>query len=221
MSIVEVLVATAIGLLVMAATVSLFVTNLGNMRRLNIEARVNQDMRTAAELVARDLRRAGYWENAVSGTTTNSVTKTTTPNAYVSVSSTPSTDTEGQITYNFARDANDALDVAEQFGFRLQSGVIEMKADGLTWQPITNRDVVTISNFTITPTVTSLPTGDICMKPCTAGSVSPEGTKCPTLTVRQYGVLLRGSGKADSQVTRELRSSIRVRNDQFAGVCPL
>lgn len=221
MSIVEMLIATAIGLFVMAATISLFVTNLGNMRRLNTEARVNQDMRTAAELVARDLRRAGFWQNAISGTVTDSVTKTTTENPYVAVSSTTAGVSNGEITYNFARDANNALNTGERFGFRLRGGVIEMLPDGVTWQPITNGDVVTINNFTITPTVTTLPTGDICMKSCAAGSVSPEGTACPTLTVRRYALLLRGTSTADNQVARELRSSIRVRNDQFAGVCPL
>lgn len=216
MSIVEMLVAVAIGLFVMAGTISLFVTNLGNMRRLGTEARVNQDMRTAIELITRDLRRAGYWANAISGTVASGVNNATTTNAYAGVVA-----TANQVNYSFARDTNDVLNPTEQFGFRLNSGVIEMQTDGSSWQGITNSDVLSITTFTITPVTTALPVGDICMKTCVAGAVSPEGTNCPTLTVRQYNLLLRGQSAVDNRVTRELRSSVRVRNDQFAGVCPL
>ena len=216
MSIVEMLVAVAIGMFVMAGTISLFVTNLGSMRRLGTEARVNQDMRTAIELITRDLRRAGYWANSVSGTKATGINNVTTGNAYVGVTAAAS-----QINYSFARDNNDVLDPNEQFGFRLNGGVIEMQTDGASWQAITNSDVLTISSFAITPVTSALPVGDICMKTCAAGAVSPEGTNCPTLTVREYNLLLRGRSTADSKVTRELRSSVRLRNDQFAGACPL
>lgn len=216
LSLAELLVGVAIGLFIMSGTVSLFVTNLGNTRRLMIEARVNQDMRTAAELITRDLRRAGYWANSINGTIANGSNSITTSNPYISVAT-----GSPEITYSFTRDANDTLNTNEQFGFRLNSGVIEMKTDAATWQAITNPNVVTISAFTVTPTVTALPTGNICQKTCLAGAVSPEGTNCPTLTVRQYDLLLRGSATGNSTVTRELKSSVRVRNDQFAGACPL
>lgn len=225
MSLVELMVATAIGLFIMVGSISLFITNLGNMRRLNVEARINQDMRATMELITRDLRRAGYWANSVSGTiatgtnnvTTSNVYAAVTPGAYVS-----GTSNATKIAYNFARDANDVLNNEEQFGFQLNLGVIEMQTSTTSgWQPITDGDLINISTFTITPVETRLPVGDICMKPCAAGSVSPEGTACPTLTVREYNVLLRGSSKTDTKVTRELRSSVRVRNDQFSGVCPL
>lgn len=216
LSIVELLVGVALGLLITSGAISLFVTNLGNTRRLIVEARMNQDLRTAADLIARDLRRAGYWTNSIDGTIASGVSSTTSSNPYIAVNAGSS-----EISYNFARDTNNILNTNEQFGFRLNSGVIEMKTDAATWQAITNPNVVTISTFTIIPTVTVLPTGDVCQKTCAAGAVSPEGTNCPTLTVRQYNMLLRGNAPGNNTVTRELQSSIRVRNDQFAGVCPL
>ena len=216
MSIVEMLVAVAIALFVMAGTISLFVTNLGNMRRLSTEARVNQDMRTAIELITRDLRRAGYWANAISGTTASGVNNATTANAYAGVTAAAS-----QVNYSFARDTDNVLGPSEQFGFRLNAGAVEMQTDATSWQPITNSDLLTVTALTITPVTSALPVGDICMKTCAAGAVSPEGTNCPTLTIRQYRLLLRGRSATDSRITRELQSSVRIRNDQFDGACPL
>ena len=216
MSIVEMLIAVAIALFVMAGTISLFVTNLGNMRRLGTEARVNQDMRTAMELITRDLRRAGYWANAISGTVAAGVNNVTTANAYAGVTATAS-----QVNYSFARDTDNLLGPSEQFGFRLNAGVVEMQTDATSWQAITNSDLLTVTALTITPVTTALPVGDICMKTCAAGTVSPEGTNCPTLTIRQYRLLLQGRSATDNRIKRELQSSVRIRNDQFDGACPL
>jgi len=41
-------------------------TQLGDNRRLLLEAQMQQDMRTAADLISRDLRRAGYWTRPIS-----------------------------------------------------------------------------------------------------------------------------------------------------------
>jgi Tfp pilus assembly protein PilW len=55
-SIVELLVATAIGLVVVAAAGGIVLAQHAAARRLQAEARLMHDLRTAADLVARDLR---------------------------------------------------------------------------------------------------------------------------------------------------------------------
>ena len=67
MSIVELLVGLAIGLFIVATGLTLLTGNLRENRSLLLEARLMQDLRTAADLVSRDLRRAGYWGAAVDG----------------------------------------------------------------------------------------------------------------------------------------------------------
>lgn len=219
LSIVELMVGVAIGLLIVSGTISLFVNSLGNSRRMTVESRVNQELRAAADLISRDLRRAGYWANSVNGTVATGVASVTAPNPYIAVD-----DDTSEITYNFTRDAteNDALDTNEQFGFRLNGGAIEMQTDGApSRSQITNPNLVTITGFDITPRVSVLPVGDVCQHTCVLGEVSPEGTNCPTLTVRQYDIKIQGNAVSDALVKRELQTSVRVRNDQFAGVCPL
>ena len=65
LSLVELLVGLALGLLVVAGGAALLARqHLREHRALLLEARLMQDLRTAADLVARDLRRAGYWGDA-------------------------------------------------------------------------------------------------------------------------------------------------------------
>jgi type IV pilus assembly protein PilW len=214
LSIVELLVGVAIGLIVAQGAVNLFVRNITASRRLLYETRLNQDLRAAADLVARDLRRAGYWGNAIQGTNAVGATAITAQNPYSAVDATTAT----QITYEFSRDGaeNDTLDGAEQFGFRLSGGALQMQIANGSWTDITNSQALTITGFTVTPTTTTLPLGNLCYKPCGVGTPN-----CPTVTVRSYAILLRGQAVADSNIRRDLRSTVRMRNDQLAGACPI
>ena len=121
------------------------------------------------------------------------------------------------ITYSFTRDAaeDNLLGAGEQFGFRLQSGRVEMQTGSGTWQPVTDGGALTVTAFTITPVATEIPLGHLCPTVC-----APGAPNCPTVTVRRYDVLLRGQSTRDAAVVRELRSMVRVRNDRFAGACP-
>lgn len=214
LSIVELLVGVAIGLIVAQGALSLFVRNITASRRLLYETRLNQDLRAAADLVARDLRRAGYWGNAIQGTNAVGATAATALNPYSAVDTTSAS----QITYEFSRDGteNNTLDSAEQFGFRLSSGALQMQTDNGSWTDITNSQALTITSFTVTPTTTTLPLGNLCFKTC-----APGAPNCPSVTVRSYAILLRGQAVADSNIRRDLRSTVRMRNDQLAGICPV
>ena len=60
LSMIELLVGMTIALIVVAATGSVVAGHQVAARRAEFEARLMQDLRAAAELVGRDLRRAGY-----------------------------------------------------------------------------------------------------------------------------------------------------------------
>jgi prepilin peptidase dependent protein B len=214
MSLVELFVGIAIGLIVVAGTLNLYVTHLTGSRKLQLEARLNQDLRAAADLVARDLRRASFWDNALSGTVAVGVGGATSPNPYRSVS-TPAGDT---IEYGFSRDVteNNALDVNEHFGFRLEDGALKMQTAEDSWQTVTDPQVISITAFSVTPVTTTLPLGHLCTKGCPVGTPN-----CPTTTVRRFDIVLRGRAVADSQVVRELQSTVRMRNDRLEGQCPV
>jgi type IV pilus assembly protein PilW len=213
LSIMELMIGVTVGMIVVSGALMLFVRNLNGSRLLLNETRLNQDLRAAVDLVTRDLRRAGYWGNAIQGTIALGATSATTQNPYSAVS----TVSTSEVTYEFSRDAaeDNSLAVNEQFGFRLSGGAIQMNS-GNGWTDITDTRSITITNFQITPTVTSLPLGHLCPKTCAVGAPN-----CPTVTVRSFNVLVQGQSVGDSNVLRDLRSTVRVRNDQLAGNCPV
>ena len=212
-SLIELMVGLTVGLIVVAGAVSLFATQLSGTRRTTLEARMNQDMRSAADLIVRDLRRASYWQNALDGTRATGTGSVTTPNPYRAASS-----AGAQVEYAFSRDATEdnALGTSEHFGFRLTgSGELQMQVGEGLWNEIVDPTLVRVVAFTITPTSRTLPLGDLCPKICLPGAPN-----CPSTSVRRFDVLLRGQAVADASITRELRLAVRLRNDQLEGQCP-
>ena len=67
LSIVELMVGVAIGLFVVAAATMLVSTQLSDNRRLMLETQVQQDLRASADIITRELRRAGHWGKARDG----------------------------------------------------------------------------------------------------------------------------------------------------------
>lgn len=211
-SLVELMVGIAIGLIVVAGSVALFSTQLSATRRTMLEARLNQDLRSAADLVARDLRRASYWQASLEGTTAIGAGSATTPNPYRAVESTGSS-----VAYGFSRDdeEDNELGDGEQFGFRLtDDGMLQMQTATDAWSDLVDANLVRITAFEITPREIELNLGDLCPKVCLPGEPN-----CPTTKVRHFDLLLRGQAVADESVTRELRLAVRLRNDQLEGAC--
>lgn len=215
LSLVELMVGVAVGLFLVSGVLAMSASNLDKSRRLLSDVRFNQDLRTAVDLVTRDLRRAGYWGNAITGTQAIGATSATAQNPYASSSGS----TAAGLSYRFSRDAteNDTMDDAEQFGFRVLDGVLQMRGDADGWRDVTDANVMTVADagLVITPTETVLPLGHLCPRPCNAGTPN-----CPSVTVRSYAVSLSATSTADPAIVRQLRTSVRLRNDQLAGRCP-
>lgn len=67
LSLPELLVGMTLGLLVTAAALALVAMASGEQRRLLAEARLQQDLRAAMDIVTRELRRSGQWPDATAG----------------------------------------------------------------------------------------------------------------------------------------------------------
>ena len=115
LTVVEMMVGFAVGLFIIGGATKLFVDYLTNNRKLLLETRVNQDLRAAADLVVRDLRRAGYWQNAssliwVSNASNTGGSYTTNPYRTITVGTANGSDS---ITYSYAKDSDNAPGAAE------------------------------------------------------------------------------------------------------------
>ena len=107
LSIVELLVGIAVGLFVVGGAIKLMVDNLTNNRRMLVETRVNQDLRAAADLIVRDLRRAGYWQDAQAGISTDpTIAAVVNPHRVVDSS------VANELTYSYAKNGNDTKEAA-------------------------------------------------------------------------------------------------------------
>lgn len=235
MSIIELLIGVLVGFIVVAGAVKLMVDTLGSNRRLLLETRVNQDLRTAADLIARDLRRSGYWQNATSGIFSAAGTGTVVSNPYTAIN-VDTTVNDSKIVYRFAWDNTNVAEGYEWAGFKVEGGILMFRKFGTDLdeadpEQITDPKVITVTNLTITETsrVAELYTFCACLTKvtCTApqfqvvgGTPGPYYNSRPTLTIRQYGIVLAGQSATDPTVNREIRETVRVRNDVMAGNCP-
>jgi len=213
LSLVELLVGTAVGLIVVAAAGSVVAAHSAAARRVQVEARLMQDLRSATELVARDLRRAGHWAAAASGVRHGDGPIVANPFAAIAASGS----TAAVVALSFSTGAGDAsgVDDDERFGFRLRNGAIEMQLGAGNWQALSDAGTVLVTSFSVVPRVDEIDLATFCAQPCAASS-----TTCPPRQqVRSYAISVAGRSAVDVAVTRELRSVVRVRNDVVVGSC--
>jgi type IV pilus assembly protein PilW len=214
LSLVELLIGVAIGLVIAAATATFLAGNLRDNRSLLLESRLMQDLRTAADVVARDLRRAGYWSDAAAGVWLPGAAGVSA-NPYLALA--PAAAASDAASFTFSRDAveNGLVDGNEQFGFRLRNGVIEMQLGAGNWQALTDSSSIAVTVFAVTPARQSVPLTELCPSECPVGS-----TNCPPhLEVRSLAVRITGRAVADPAVTRTVRSQVRLRSDAVIGSC--
>lgn len=200
LSIVELMVGLALGLFVVAGATVVTSTQLGDNRRLLLETQLQQDLRSSADIIARELRRAGYWSTSEDGVWTP--TANASPNSFSTVTTTGAT----QVDFKYRRGPGQE----GPYGFKLDSGAGTLKtllaASG--WQDLTDARTMRITNLTITPEASPeqvLP----CPRLCADGTDS-----CwPRVSNRRFIVDITGQAVSDAAFQRQLRTYVRVRND--------
>ena len=219
-SLVELLIGITLGLFIVGAGLTVLVTHLRESRALIAQSRLMQDLRTATDLIARDLRRAGYWGDAAAGvwprdSAASPASVASNPYTAMTVSgtSTPA------VAFRFSRDAveNDRVDDNEQFGYRLRGGALEMQLGAGRWQAMTDIGSMRVTRLDIAPSRQTLDLGGSCQVPCPAHS-----TTCPPqLHVRSITVTVSARSATDTTATeRTVRTRTRLRNDEITGRCP-
>jgi len=193
LSMIELMVGAAIALFITGAGSMLLVVQLRESRALVLDTRLTQELRHASELIARDLRRAGYSGHA--GSAAN-------PYAYrAAVATTDATD----LRYSTDTIENDRVDANEEFGFRLRGGAIEMQLGSGNWQSVTDATLVTVTAFGVTPQITEAAVGPDC---------------AARLQSRSVVVAVTAALAADPRVTRSMQRTTHVRADTLSAACP-
>lgn len=210
LSIVELMVGITIGLFILAGASLVLTTQLGDNRRLLLEAQVQQDLRATADLISREIRAAGYWANAH-----KQVWKATTTNPY-SAGALVSTSENTSLVYyrsleGFGNDNNN-IDNNEYGGFRLNAstgiGIIEVQLGSGNWQQLTDPAVLTVTQFNLVPNTVAL----------TVPASVPGGTALK-LCSRDVTLTLVVQAVHDPAVRRSISNRIRLRNDVVKASC--
>ncbi|MCI1191786.1 prepilin-type N-terminal cleavage/methylation domain-containing protein [Calidifontimicrobium sp. SYSU G02091] len=208
LTLVELMVGIAVGLFIVAAAAMLVVTQLNDNRRLLLETQLQQDLRAAAEIITRELRRAGHW--TLSERLVWTAAGPNENNPFAAVTPDEEAATEAQFRY-MRRPGEEG-----PFGFRLATvgsgsaarGVVQTLLAGGGWQDLTDSLVLDVTTFSVTPRHgAALPIA--CARLCADGS-----TDCwPTLTVREFVVDIVARSVRDPLVERRLTTVVRPRND--------
>ncbi len=172
LSLVELLVGAALGLGVIASTSTLLMNHLSAHARITVDMRVSQELHAAMAVLARDLRRAGYWRDAWIGVSTSR-----RDNPYQAITPEPNHGASSAVAYAYSRDEdldNNRINTSgnnERFGFHLQDGVVLTRVGGAP-QALTDAASVWVSGLTITAAQTELSLGSGCWRQPSAPDAS-------------------------------------------------
>ena len=201
LSLVEMMVGVAIGLFVVAAATVLVSTQLTENRRLLLETQIQQDLRATADIITRDLRRAGSISNPLN-VIWMSDTPATMPvaNAGAVVNLSASGDTVG---YSYYRDATPG----SVFRFARSGPTITSRIGAAAAQDLTDANTLRITAFAIVPRAT--PAIQLaCPNLCADGTQN-----CwPTVGVPEFDITITGAAASASSVQRGIASTVRQRN---------
>ena len=212
----EMVIGITLGLIILAGAVGMLSAEIRGNTDLLRTTRLNNEMRSAMDMITHDLRRAGYWGAAPNGVWWTGL-GALVANPFASVD----TGTPGQATYAYDANGNGALDDGERFRVQLNTAVgaaefVSLSAAGATISTSALTDFG-LTNFT---GLAFAAVDRIATTTCLKGGPGPVLPTPPLIHIRQITVTMTAQLRADPAVTRTLAESVRVRNDWIEGSCP-
>lgn len=235
-SLVELMISIVVGLIVIAGVISIFSSAIKSYSDNLKMTRLNQELRVVMDMMVRDIRRAGYWGNALSvASTTNPNTFNTGTNRIVVGSPGNSNlgasgTSGGCILYAYDDNGVGGLQDSEKRGYRLDVvggvGVIRTRQGGGTptndcsfggvnMESVTDASTVHISTLTfmintVCPFASSTRTVQLV-------SNTPSAQY---RIIRAVQITLTGQLISDPSISRTLQETVRVQNDEIADTNP-
>jgi type II secretory pathway component PulJ len=208
----ELTIALVINALVFTSLLAIFIANINHYTQTINTNRLNQQLEATVELMATDIRRAGYWANANTniGTDTNTNPFMSTSNG-TDVSIGPG-NTCILLTYDHNNTgvlpAISAASDDDRYGYRLNGNTIQSRpwgapfsctASATSWENVTDSTIVNITALTFTLNSQTVTTG-----PGSAG-----------LLMRSVDISITGQLVSNPAITKTVTQHVRIRNDKF------
>lgn len=194
-TLVELLVGLAVGSLLLVAALWAVGSHLALQRQQQLALQLDQELRAAAELMTRSLRRAGFWWRADAAPPAHN------PYAAWAVGAGPDAGSASVLMAHAHphRAEDDTRTRDEEQGFRVRGGVLETQLGAGNWQALTDPRLLRITRLELAPRLEPA---------CPAG-----------LVVRSLALTLQARSVADESVRRQWVSTIRLRNDVAGADC--
>lgn len=203
-TLVELLVTLTISGLILIGIVDFYVVNVQHNKTMLNVAKLDQELNLAMNIMANDIKRAGYWANAQDdfGSTENN-------NPFMEDSK---TDVEvggsgnSCILFSYDKDDDGTFD-DEMFGIRLEDNAIRLRTEtssfgcsgsSASWTDLTDPNVINVSALTFTLTTTDI----------TLASGA-------TMQRRIVDISITANLTNDTSISRTLTRKIVVRNDKY------
>jgi type IV pilus assembly protein PilW len=219
LSLVELMVGITVGLFIVAGTVMLATSQLSENRRVLLETQVQQDLRATADIIARDLRRAGRQsdEDALRNVAQPPPFDPPVPNLLAEIDRNVA---EDEVRYRYLQPT-----LGTQAGFQFDAAAGRIRTLlGNAWQDLTDPNALEITGFRVQQI-----DGPVAALRLPCPRLCADGTEnCwPTLQVRELLVTIAGRARSDPSVQHTVSTRVRLRNDVLffnggagAGVCP-
>ena len=219
LSLVEMMVGIAVGMFVVAAAATMVATQLSDNRRMLLEVQVQQDLRASADIIARDLRRAGAWSGKIAEAMKGTWKPGWIPETNSNLAGLSPTAGEAEsVTFRSSRtDAQDG-----PYTYVLDEGAIKLQVDGGALQQLTDISSMRVTAFSIA--AQNEPAVRIaCPKACAdAPPPGDDASWCwPTIAVNSFVINITGQSVSDPAVVRSIRSVVRLRNETVSFNDPL
>lgn len=242
-TLIEIMIALLLGLIIVAATITIYITTIRGSTDTIRSARLNHDLESVMTLMVNDIKRAGYWGGAV-------INADSRDNPFTVASTNLNIIGGNCILYTYdggsgntggvPHSDNGTVDSDEFYGFKFTNNSIQMRITGTnttdcddgTWQEFIdgNQLNITALQFSIAALTAQAAAGGVPALPALNGTsrcinvttdVSSDGIACGDTAAandnvavkRVVNIRLAGTLDADASVTKTLSSTVKVRND--------
>jgi prepilin peptidase dependent protein B len=236
---VEIMIALVIGLVVVAAVISMYGATAKSGSDTIKSSRLNHDLEAVMALMINDIKRAGYWAGATVATDTRT-------NPFTAATTNIQIPSSNCILYTYDADPDgpdndtgiktptiltDDIDDNEYYGFKFENNSIKIRKTGTTtadctngtWEEFVDGNQLTITalqfNFTDMATP-SLPATSRCLN-ITTGAVT-DAAMCTPVTSgdnlaqkRVVNITLAGELSSDSSIKKSLNGTVEIRNNRI------
>lgn len=242
-TLVEIMIALLLGLMIVGTTIALYIGTINNSNDTLKAARLNHDLDSAMSLMMNDIKRAGYWGEAVIASDSRDNPFTVRPDTDIQIRNLSSPETAVDpgdcILYSYDADGDGDVDDNEYYGFRLDNNSIDIRKSGQdnddcddsddSWEEMILGDQLNIQSlqFSLLPQGTLTATTR-CMN-FSAVPATTFNTTCDVadntsgniasgdlvIEKRVVNIVITGVLDDDTTVRKSLTGSVQVRNDKI------